>query len=96
METKTIGNKKTLTELLEKVIEETENGNTITADSLKKLCELCIKTNKMYQEQNRRGIAFEIMAKKFLSKEEFDKIDDYANQLLKLEEEDAKKNGIRG
>lgn len=95
METKTIGNKKTLTEFLERVIEETDNGNTITADSLKKLCELCIKTNKMYQEQNRRGIAFEIMAKKFLSKEEFDKIDDYTNQLLKLEE-DAKKNGISG
>ncbi len=66
---KTIGNAKTLTELLESVIEETENGNTIIADSLKKLCELCIKTNKMYQEQNSRGIAFEIMAKKFLSKE---------------------------
>ena len=96
METKTIGNAKTLTELLESVIEETENGNTIIADSLKKLCELCIKTNKMYQEQNSRGIAFEIMAKKFLSKEEFDKINDYTKQLLKLEEEDAKKNGIRG
>ena len=91
-----IGNSKTLTELLEKVIAETENGNTITAASLKKLCETCIKTYKMYKEQNRRGIAFEIMAKKFLSKEEFDKIDDYTNQLLKLEEEDAKKNGIRG
>lgn len=49
----------------------------------------------MNQEQNRRGIAFEIMAKKFLSKEEFDKIDDYTKQILKLEEEDAKKNGIR-
>ena len=96
METKTIGNKKTLTELLERVIGETDNGKTLTADSLKKLCEQCIKTNKLYQEQNRRGIAFEIMAKKFLSKEEFDKIDDYTNQLLKLEEEDAKKNGIRG
>lgn len=91
-----IENKKTLTELLKRVISETENGNTITADSLKKLCELCINTNKLYQEQNRRGIAFEIMAKKFLSKEEFDKIDDYANQFLKLEEEDTKKNGIRG
>ena len=96
METKTIGKAKTLTELLERVISETENVKTLTADSLKKLCEQCIKTNKLYQEQNRRGIAFEIMAKKFLSKEEFDKIDDYTNQLLKLEEEDAKKNGIRG
>lgn len=46
---KTIGNKKTLAELLECVIVETKNGNTITADSLKKLCELCIKTNKQYQ-----------------------------------------------
>ena len=91
-----IGNSKTLTELLEKVIAENEDGRTLTADSLKKLCETCIKTYKMYKEQNRRGIAFEIMAKKFLSKEEFDKIDDYTNQLLKLEEEDAKKNGIRG
>lgn len=91
-----IGNKKTLTELLESVIVETEKGNTITADSLKKLCETCIKTNKLYQEQNRHGIAFEIMAKKFLSKEEFDKIDNYTNQFLKFEEEDAKKNGTRG
>ena len=91
-----IENKKTLTELLKRVISETENGKTLTADSLKKLCETCIKTNKLYQEQNRRGIAFEIMAKKLLSKEEFDKIDGYTKQLLKLEEEDAKKNGIRG
>ena len=91
--TNTIGNKKTLKELLECVIAETEKGNTIMADSLKKLCELCINTNKKYQEQNRRGIAFEVMAKKLLTKEEFDKIDDYANQLLKLDEEDAKKNG---
>ena len=95
METKTIGNKKTLTQFLERVISETENGKTLTADSLNKLCEQCIKTNKLYQEQNRRGIAFEIIAKKFLSKEEFDKIDEYTNQLIKLEE-DAKKNEIRG
>lgn len=89
----TIGNKKTLKELLECVIEETDKGNTITADSLKKLCELCINTNKKYQEQNRRVIAFEVMAKKLLTKEEFDKIDKYANQLLKLDEEDANKKG---
>ena len=33
METKTIENSKTLTELLERVIGETENGKTLTADS---------------------------------------------------------------
>lgn len=85
----------TVTAVLEEYIEQAEKGNTITADALKSFSKHMLNCIKKYKEQNQRGIAFEVMAKQFLSKEEFDKIDDYANQLLKLEEEDAKKNGIR-
>ena len=89
-----IENKGSLTQVLKDVIAETERGNILQTTGLKKLCETCINTFKKYKEQNKHGIAFEIMAKQLLTPETFERIEQETKRLIELEEEDAKKNGL--
>lgn len=77
--------KSTMTELLENLIVKAENGETLMATDLKMVCELCINSIAKYREQNRHGIAFEIIAKKHLTKEMVDLIEHDTQRLLELE-----------
>ena len=81
----TVENKGSLTQLLKDLIVQAENGNTLMAPGLKKVCELCINSLAKYREQNRHGIAFEIIAKKHLPKEMVDLIEHDTQRLLDLE-----------
>lgn len=78
-------NKFYLTNLLEDLIVKADNGDTLRAPGLKKLCELCINAIAKYREQNRHGIAFEMIAKKHLPQEMVDLIEHDTQRLLELD-----------
>ena len=78
-------NNGSLIHLLKELVVKAENGKTLMAPGLKKVCELCINSMEKYREQNRHGIAFEIIAKKHLPKEMIDLIEHDTQRLLELE-----------
>lgn len=78
-------NKGSLTKLLEDLIVKADNGQTLMAPELKKVCELCINSMAKYREQNRHCVAFELIAKRHLPKEMLDSIEYYTQRLLELD-----------
>ena len=78
-------NKGSLTKLLEDLIVKADNGETLMAPGLKKVCELCINSMAKYKEQNRHGIAFEIIAKQHLPQSMVDLIEHDTQRLLELD-----------
>ena len=78
-------NNGSLIKLLKELIVKAENGKTLMAPGLKKVCELCVNSMEQYREQNRHGIAFEIIAKKHLPKEMVDLIEHDTQRLLELD-----------
>ena len=78
-------NNGSLTQLLKDLIVKADNGQTLMAPGLKKVCELCINSMAKYREQNRHGIAFEIIAKQHLPKEMVDLIEHDTQRLIELD-----------
>ena len=76
--------KGTLTAVLEEYIEQAEKGNTITANALKSFSQQMLSCLKKYKEQNQRGIAFEVIAKRLLTPETYERIDKETNKLIEL------------